>query len=190
MAPLLPLSGVPLRPALQPPRLTLSVIIPVFNGGLNFRRCLSNLADAVPPPDEIIVVADGDTDGSSRLAEAFATKVVRVPTPNGPARARNLGARNARGELLFFMDADVTIPPDLIGRITAPFRDDPGLAALFGTMTSRTKGIFYPSIRTCFTIMCIRRREKRPRPFGRAAEPFAATFSCPWAASTRGIDGP
>ncbi len=130
---LLPPPEVPFGRAQQPARLTLSVIIPVFNGGSNFHRCLSSLAEAVPPPEEIIVVADGDTDGSSHLAESFATKVVRIPTPNGPARARNLGARSARGDLLFFMDADVTIPPDLIGRVAAHFREDPGLAALFGS---------------------------------------------------------
>ncbi len=93
--------------ALLPSELTLSVIIPVHNGGSNFRRCLSSLAEAMPPPDEIIVVADGDTDGSSHLAEAFASRVLIIPTPNGPARARNLGARSAQGDILFFVDADV-----------------------------------------------------------------------------------
>jgi glycosyltransferase involved in cell wall biosynthesis len=113
--------------------LSVSVIVPVFNGGLNFRRCLSSLTEAMPPADEIIVVGDGDTDGSSRLAEAFASKVLRIPTPNGPARARNLGARSAKGDILFFVDADVTIPPDLIGQVVAHFRADPDLTALLGS---------------------------------------------------------
>ena len=120
-------------PALTPLGLSISVTIPVFNDGSNFRRCLSSVAKAVPPADEIIVVAAGDTDGSSRVAEALASKVMRIPGPSGPAQARNLGARNARGDILFFMDADVTIPPDLIGQVVARFRADPDLAALFGS---------------------------------------------------------
>jgi GT2 family glycosyltransferase len=129
------LRGTPFQPARAPlpSGLTISVIIPVHNGGSDFRRCLSSLTEAIPPLDEIIVVADGDTDGSSHLAEAFTSSVLIIPTPNGPARARNLGARSAQGDILFFVDADVAVPPDLIGRIVAHFRADPDLAALFGS---------------------------------------------------------
>lgn len=119
--------------AILPSELTISVIIPVHNGGSNFRRCLSSLAEAMPLPDEIIVVVDGDTDGSSHLAETFASRVLIIPTSSGPARARNLGARSAQGDILFFVDADVTVPSDLIGRIVAHFGADPDLAALFGS---------------------------------------------------------
>ncbi len=116
-----------------PPELTISVVIPVYNGGANFRRCLSSVAEAVPPPTEVIVVSDGDTDGSWRLAEASGAQVLREPASRGPARARNLGGLAARGEILFFVDADVTIPRDAVGRVAAAFRGEPGLAAVFGT---------------------------------------------------------
>jgi glycosyltransferase involved in cell wall biosynthesis len=112
---------------------TISVIIPVHNGGENFRRCLSASTEADPSPNEIIVVADGDTGGSGRLAEELGAQVLRTPTPGGPARARNLGARIAHGDILFFVDADVTIPPDAISQITAAFRSEPDLAAVFGS---------------------------------------------------------
>ncbi len=114
-------------------RPTLSVIIPVHNGGSRFRKCLQNLAAANPAPGEVIVVSDGDSDGSWRVAEQFGAQVMRIPTPEGPARARNLGARTAKGDILFFFDADVAIPPDAVGRIAATFQDDPELAALFGS---------------------------------------------------------
>ncbi len=112
---------------------SISVVIPVHNGGANFRRCLSSLAHAVPGPREVIVVADGDTDGSWRLAEASGAQVLRVPTSRGPARARNLGACAAQGDTLCFIDADVAIPADAIGQIVEAFRRDPHLAALFGS---------------------------------------------------------
>ena len=112
---------------------TVSVIIPVYNGGSNFRACLSSVADCVPPPHEIIVVADGDTDGSFLVAGEFTGKVVRLPAPGGPARARNRGAGLATEDILFFMDADVTVPHDAIGKIMEAFQHDPDFAAIIGS---------------------------------------------------------
>src|SRR5213592_3327605 len=64
--------------------LTISIIVPVYNGGANFRRCLVSLLEALPPPTEIIVVADGDTDGSGELAKEFGAQVLRFPSLGGP----------------------------------------------------------------------------------------------------------
>jgi glycosyltransferase involved in cell wall biosynthesis len=114
-------------------KLAISVIIPVHNGGANFRRCLLNVTQATPPPGEVIVVADGDSDGSWRLAEEIRARVLRIPVPGGPARARNLGAREARGDILLFVDADVALCRDAIHQIVGAFRHDPGLAAVFGS---------------------------------------------------------
>ncbi len=115
------------------PELSISVIIPVHNGGENFRRCLSGLVAAVPPPSEIIVVADGDADDSWLLAKAFGAQVLRTSTRGGPAQARNLGARTACGDILFFVDADVTIPADAVSQVVAAFAREPDLAAVFGS---------------------------------------------------------
>ncbi len=116
-----------------PDKSVISVIIPVHNGGVSFRYCLSSLANAVPAPSEIIVVADGDTDGSWLVAKEFGAKVLRIPTSGGPAKARNLGARAAKGDILFFVDADVTICPDAISQVEKAFGDEPELAALIGS---------------------------------------------------------
>ncbi len=112
---------------------TISIVIPVHNGGENFRTCLSSLAKLEPLPGEIIVVADGDTDGSWRLAEEFGAEVLRIPTAGGPARARNLGAQTAKGDILFFMDADVAIPPDTVSQIAVAFTQEPDIAAIIGS---------------------------------------------------------
>jgi len=112
---------------------TVSVIIPVHNGGENFQRCLSSVADCEPPPEEVIVVADGDSDGSWQRAEELGMQVLRIPVPGGPAQARNMGAQTAKGDILFFTDADVTIPPDTIDRVAAAFQNTPDMAAFFGS---------------------------------------------------------
>lgn len=113
--------------------LALSVIIPVHNGGEKFRRCLQSLKATAPPPAEIIVVADGESDGSWRIAEEFGAQVIHLPEPGGPARARNAGASAARGEVLVFFDADVMVPPDAIQQIAEALGGAPDVAAVFGS---------------------------------------------------------
>ncbi len=112
---------------------TISIIIPVYNGGTSFHCCLSSLMKAVIPSTEIIVVADGDTDGSWLVAENFGVKVIRIPTSGGPAKARNIGAKVAKGDILFFVDADVVIYPDTISKVLKAFENKPDLTALIGS---------------------------------------------------------
>ena len=113
--------------------LTVAVIVPVYNGGKRFRASLESIRHADPPPDEIIVIGDGDTDGSSQYAEAAGVTVYRFPQPGGPGRARNLGASKAISDLLFFVDADVTVPENVIERVRDIFARDTDVAAIIGS---------------------------------------------------------
>jgi len=112
---------------------TLSVIIPVRDGGDAFRRCLESVAASTYAPYEVIVVDDGSTDGSGALAEAHGARVLCHEAPQGPAAARNRGARIASGDVLFFTDADVCIRPDTLERVAEAFAQEPDLAALIGS---------------------------------------------------------
>lgn len=114
--------------------MNISVIIPVHNGGDAFEACLRGLADAAPAPTEILIVPDGESDGSWRRAKAYGARILDpTPTPHGPAHARNRGAEAARGDILFFVDADVVIHPNAIERVRAVFQDDPDVDALIGS---------------------------------------------------------
>ena len=119
--------------------LTVAVIVPVYNGGATFRASLGSLWRAVPPPDELIVVGDGDTDGSSQYAEAAGISVYRFPAPGGPGRARNLGASKAKSDILFFVDADVTVPENIISRVKEIFAQDAKVAAIIGSYDEQPK---------------------------------------------------
>jgi GT2 family glycosyltransferase len=111
----------------------ISVIIPVHNGGNNFRVCLASLTQCLPHPNEIIVVADGESDGSWHVAEDFNVTVIKRSSCGGPAKARNLGAKTAKGDILLFIDADVEVPADIIGKVIKVFETEPHLAALIGS---------------------------------------------------------
>ncbi len=112
---------------------SVSVIVPVYQGGAAFRRCLQCLCTLEPAPHEIIVVEDGSRDGSGLLATEWGARVISVPQNEGPASARNRGAAIATGEILYFVDADVEVPTHAIAQVMDSFHAQPDLAALIGS---------------------------------------------------------
>lgn len=84
-----------------------SVIIPVYNGERYLAEAVHSILAQTVPTLEIIVVDDGSTDGTARVAQRFGDAVCYVYQPNrGPAAARNRGLERARGEIVAFLDAD------------------------------------------------------------------------------------
>jgi glycosyltransferase involved in cell wall biosynthesis len=78
------------------------------------------------------VIDDGSTDDSAAIAERFGATLLSTAGRCGPAMARNLGARHANGDLLLFIDADVAVHSDALGRISKRFEEDQDLDALMG----------------------------------------------------------
>jgi GT2 family glycosyltransferase len=118
----------------------ISVIVPVFNGGAQLSKCLEALVASRKPDVEIIVVDDASTDHSSTLAAGMGVSVVHLARNSGPAAARNAGALVARGDILFFVDADVVVAPDAVGRVARIFADRPDVAAVFGSYDDHPAG--------------------------------------------------
>ena len=115
---------------------TISVIIPVYNGAKFLTRCLDAICVTPGIPYECIVVDDGSTDDSAAIAAQSSHRIRLLKLMSGsrgPAYARNRGAELARGEILFFVDADVVLLPEALERVAKTFVDRPHLAALFGS---------------------------------------------------------
>lgn len=117
----------------RPARLSVSVIIPVHNGEEHLPACLARVRELDPPAGECIVIDDGSGDSSLGIARASGCRVLSAGGRRGPAFARNLGAREARGDLLLFIDADVLAPRDLIARVREEFEHNPLLDAVIGS---------------------------------------------------------
>jgi GT2 family glycosyltransferase len=116
--------------------LSISMIVPVANGGATFDDCLSAISRLVPPPQELIVVDDESTDGSGARAHAAGGLVIRMARRAGPGAARNRGAAAATGDVLLFVDADVLVAPDTVARVRNVLADQ-SLAAVIGSYDSR-----------------------------------------------------
>jgi GT2 family glycosyltransferase len=116
----------------EPSRLpTVSAIMPVYNGRTYLAKSLPPLV-AMLGRDllEVIVVDDSSTDGSRELAERMGARVIPSGGRLGPAGGRNLGAREARGDVLLLVDVDVGVHSDAVekarralasGEVTAVF---------------------------------------------------------------------
>ena len=60
---------------------------------------------------------DASTDDSASVARGFGVQQILLPQREGPAVARNTGARQASGDVILFLDADVCVHPDTVVRI-------------------------------------------------------------------------
>jgi glycosyltransferase involved in cell wall biosynthesis len=86
----------------------LSVVIPALNEERHLGQLLSDIQRQSHRPDEVIVVDAGSTDATVRIAKQLSTAVLHSEPPI--ARGRNLGGFSAKGELIFFLDADTRLP--------------------------------------------------------------------------------
>jgi hypothetical protein len=113
--------------------MTVSIIVPVHNASAYLARCLDSIGRLDPAPLECIVVDDASTDDSVAIAERLGFQVIACRQRGGPAAARNVGAREARGEILLFIDADVLVPQGALTRILVRFAEAPERAAVIGS---------------------------------------------------------
>ncbi len=112
---------------------TVAVIVPVHRPGEDSARCLQSIRMAEPPPDELIVVLDGEAEQAEQLAKRFGVRVLATGGSRGPACARNLGASAATTDLLLFVDSDVLVPPSTVAQVTQFFGNHPEISAAIGS---------------------------------------------------------
>lgn len=99
-------------PSLSPPHPpTIAAVVPATDRPSSLARCLAAIEAGERAPDELIVIRD--------------------PAYGGPAAARNAGAHQAEADVVVFIDSDVEVHEDALGRIERHFLA-PDLVAVFG----------------------------------------------------------
>jgi glycosyltransferase involved in cell wall biosynthesis len=110
----------------------ISVVIPAFNEEKFLGNCLFSLKNQDFNDFEIIVVDNNSRDKTSKIAKKFGVKLVSEKN-QGAAFARNRGAKEAKGEILAFTDADTILPKNWLSRIKDEFERDKDLVAFGGS---------------------------------------------------------
>jgi glycosyltransferase involved in cell wall biosynthesis len=116
-----------------------SVIVPARNAARTLGPCLESLLAQKAPGKtfEIIVVDDGSVDDTAAVARRYPVLCLSQPRM-GPAGARNVGVRNARGGIVLFIDADCQAAPDWLVQMLKPFAD-PSVSGAKGSYRTRQR---------------------------------------------------
>jgi glycosyltransferase involved in cell wall biosynthesis len=110
----------------------ISCIVPVYNGECFLDDALDSILAQSYQPLEVIVVDDGSTDNTAKIAHGFGDRILYQWQPNrGSASARNHGLGLAGGEFVAFLDADDLWLPEKLSRQMAVFRDHPNTDLCF-----------------------------------------------------------
>ena len=120
-----------------------SVVVPIYNVETFLRRALDSILSQTCKDWEAILVDDGSTDSSGRIAEEYAESDRRFQVIHkangGQSEARNVGLQHARGEFLLFLDADDFLHPQLMELcLQAMLRDNCDLACFTYDRVYRT----------------------------------------------------
>lgn len=119
-----------------------SVIVPVYNGEKVIGSCLKSLLNQNYPKKnyEIIVVDDGSTDNSVEVVKKFKRVKLIRQKHKGPAAARNLGVKHAKGSIVLFTDADCIPSRNWIKSMVEPFKDKQvvGVAGTYKTLNKES----------------------------------------------------
>jgi hypothetical protein len=110
--------------------LKVSIIVLNYNG-LNFlKNCLSTIQKQTYPDIETIVVDNSSNDGSYEfMLKNNSVKLIRNSENYGYSKANNIGAKEASGDFLLFLNNDTELFPDMIEKLVLNYKDKSILAA-------------------------------------------------------------
>ncbi len=108
----------------------ISVIIPTWNGLGMLQQAVASLRRGSRPPDEVVVVDNGSSDGTAEWAELEGLRVVRFLENRGFAAAVNAGLREATGDLLLVLNNDIHCGPQCVAALERAAAENPWAAWL------------------------------------------------------------
>lgn len=104
-------------------RQAISVVIPAYNEERSIGQIIEEtitVMDTMQVPYEIIVVDDGSTDKTARVASTYKATVISYPTNRGKGYALRKGFQQAQGEIIVTIDSDGTHKPKEIPDLVTP----------------------------------------------------------------------
>jgi len=118
-------------------QLMFSIIIPTYNYADTLSRAIDSILDQSGSDYEILIIDDGSTDHTPKIADGFCQKFPKkikyyLQDNQGPASARNYGVKLSVGEYIFFLDADDEMAPNLLDILRKRISYGAGANVFFG----------------------------------------------------------
>jgi cellulose synthase/poly-beta-1,6-N-acetylglucosamine synthase-like glycosyltransferase len=149
----------------------ISVIIPAYNAKKTIKKCLECiLSQDINKKYEVIVVDDASSDDTIKIVSKFPVKLIKQKH-QGPAKARNLGAKQSKGDIIVFTDSDCLPAKNWLKELIKPF-SNPEIVGVSGTYRTMNK----ESILARFEGYQIEERHENMKKMERID--FVGTFNC------------
>jgi len=104
---------------------SVSVILPTYNESMNIREIVRRLNASVENLEEILVMDDNSPDRTGEIASKLPkVRVVIRKNQKGVGYAINEGIRRAKGDIIVWMDADLSMPPEDVPRLVSALKDN------------------------------------------------------------------
>jgi glycosyltransferase involved in cell wall biosynthesis len=129
----------------------LSIVIPSYKSEKTIVPLLNSIFEARNvklTQIEIVIIDDKSPDNSVKTIESYIQKkanklhnfkIIALKENRGPAHARNIGVRYAKGKVILFLDSDVVLYKDTLFELVSAFENDPDLFALTGVWSKQQK---------------------------------------------------
>lgn len=113
--------------------ITIDVVIPAYNEEQGLSQCLSSIiANRTSEVQSIFVVNNNSTDRTAEIASKFPEVTLLNEPRKGNTYAKNMGLQHATSDIVAFIDADVTLPPDWFIKVTRRYASIPSLVCYSG----------------------------------------------------------
>jgi len=170
-----------------------SIVIPTRNRSERLKNLLHSILKQTMQPKEIIVIDDSKDLRTKKviqqLRERFSEKGVEIryimPTKNqgkSISRARNLGAKEAKGDIVVFLDDDVMIKGNYLKEILKIFKKNPKTLGVQGTIVNMRYSSFWNSVKKVFYYWHAETDRCRMLPSGKTTFAYApsSVIPCEW----------
>lgn len=113
----------------------ISIVIPNHNNAKTIGLCLDSVYASTYTDFEVIVVDDCSRDNSLTIIKKYPCRLIGLTEHVGASKARNTGAENSSGEIIFFIDADCLLQPDTLATAVAAYQEEGPEVVIGGTYT-------------------------------------------------------
>jgi glycosyltransferase involved in cell wall biosynthesis len=110
----------------------ISIVVPTYNASRFMPNLLDSIFNQAVTDMEVIIVDDCSTDDTVEVVSKHPVRVIRMEKNGGPARARNRGVQEAKGDIIFFLDSDVVVLDGTIQEVKNYFEKNPSASCIIG----------------------------------------------------------
>ncbi len=110
----------------------ISIVIPTYNASKFIPNLMNSIYKQAVDDMEVIIIDDCSTDNTVELVKEYPARVIVMEQNGGPAKARNRGVAEAKGDIILFFDSDVLVLDGTVQEVKDYFENDHAANCVIG----------------------------------------------------------